>query len=280
MAQMPQPMVEAALIGASLLALFVAYSVAENRLTRTVRDQITFPDLPAELDGLRIVFLTDVHAGPFFGERRMASLVGCVNALEPDVIVLGGDNVGGSAHGARVFYPAARQFKAARAKVAVLGNHDIWEGADEARTGLRNAGFIVLENDNVKIEAESGGAVWIAGVEDLYTGRPDVAQAARGIDPSAFSILVSHNPDVFATQLGATAPTWNLALAGHTHGGQITFFGLWSAVVPSEYGQRYRSGWLDQDGVRILVSNGVGAVTVPMRVFARPEIHLITLRQV
>lgn len=268
----------ALLVGVVLALVFVGYSLVEARLMRIVADEIASPNLPRELDGTRLVFVADIHAGPFFRHRSMERLVEKVNALEPDVLVLGGDYVGGRFDGAEVFYPAARGFEARLGKVAVLGNHDVWEGDDEAREGLAEAGFRVLDNESVTLESPGGGTLTVAGVEDLYTGRPDAARAAQGIDRDDFAVLVSHNPDVFASQLGSTADTWDLALAGHTHAGQVTFFGIAALFIPSSYGQRYRSGWATEHGVPILVSNGVGSVTLPLRTFARPEIHVITLR--
>lgn len=282
----------AALAAALVLLAFIVRSLAEARSLRVLADDLVRPDFPAALDGLRVVFIADVHAGPLFGVRRMHSLVARVNALAPDVLLLGGDYVGGQLGGADIFYAAAPMFGGRYAKVAVLGNHDVREGADRARQGLRGAGFVVLENANVAVSvpgrvsaadvrgdgAPAGSArLWIAGVEDLYTGRPDVAKAAEGIAAEDVAILVSHNPDVFATQLADSAAVWDLALAGHTHAGQVTLFGHIAPYLPSRYGQRYRSGWLEESGVPVLVSGGVGTVTVPLRFFAPPEIHLITL---
>lgn len=264
------------MLGLALVVPSVAiYGVAEARALRVTEDTLTSSELPPELDGTRVVFLADVHAGPFFGRGRMSDLVDRVNDLEPDVLILGGDYVGGRFGGAGTFYPAAADFEARLGKFAVLGNHDIWEGAEEARQGLAEAGFTLLENDSARVTI-GDASLALAGVSDLETGDPDPEAAARTIDPATFSILVSHNPDVFADRLGGTEGTWDLALAGHTHAGQITFFGR-PAHVPSEHGTRYIAGWRTESGTPILVTNGVGTVTVPLRLFAEPEVHVITL---
>lgn len=264
------------MLGVALLVPSVAiYGAVEARSLRVTNDVVTSASLPEQLDGTRVVFVADVHAGPLFGAGRMDKLVERVNSLEADVLILGGDYVGGRMSGAKVFYPRAADFRARAAKLAVLGNHDNWEDSESAKRGLAEAGFTLLENDSAHVTiGDSSFAV--AGVEDLYTGDPDPETAAQGIDPGTFSILVSHNPDVFADRLGRTAGDWNLALAGHTHGGQVTLGR--AAHVPSSHGARYRAGWSTENGTPILVTNGVGAVTLPIRVFAEPEIHLITLR--
>lgn len=267
--------------GLALAALIVlatlAYSWNEARSVRVVHDELRSPRVGPGLEGTRLVFVSDVHAGPFLGEERMRALVETVNDLRADVLVLGGDYVGGRRGGAEIFYRHASEFRARAAKVAVLGNHDAWEGRSDAEEGLATAGFTLLANRNATI-AIGTGTLAVAGVDDLYTGRPDPVAAADGIGEEDFAVLVSHNPDVFADQLGATTGRWDLALAGHTHAGQITFFGVRAPFVPSRHGERYRSGWITESGTPILVSNGVGSVTLPLRLFARPEVHVITLR--
>jgi hypothetical protein len=178
-------------------------------------------------------------------------------------------------HGSEVFYPRACGFRAKVAKLAVLGNHDNWEGSQTAKQGLAEAGFTLLDNDSTRITAR-GESFAVAGVEDLETGNPDPQAAASGIDPDSFAILVSHNPDTFTDRLGDSAGDWDLGLAGHTHGGQIGLGGL--AQRSSGTASRTRSGWMAENGLRILVTKGVGTVTVPMRFSAQPEVHVITLQ--
>jgi len=265
------------MLGVALVVPSVtALGVVEARTLRVTSDVITSQAVPDAFDGTRIVFVADVHAGPYFGPQRMDRLVEQVNSLDPDVLILGGDYVGGRLNGAKVFYPRAADFRANLAKLAVLGNHDVWEGSQEAKQGLSEAGFTLLENDSVQLTV-GDSSLAVAGVSDLYTGDPDPEAAARDITPEMFSVLVSHNPDVFADRLGRTAGDWDLALAGHTHAGQVTLFGT-SSYVPSKHGARYRAGWRTENGTPILVTNGVGTVTLPVRLFAQPEVHLITLR--
>lgn len=270
------PLTILAVIAGVFFAVFVAYSLVEARLIRVRRDTVGSADLPLALDGLRIVFVSDIHAGPYLRRRGMDRLVARLNALEPDVLLLGGDYVGGEAHGARWFYPAIAHAQARLCKIAVLGNHDVWEGAGEARAGLAAAGFTLLENANVDARTPEGATLFFGGVEDFRTGHPDVGKAALGIEPGAFAVLVSHNPDVFATQLESTCEVWDLALSGHTHGGQVTLFGGPGLTRPSHYG--FHKGWSKVNGVDVLVSAGAGTVTLPLRFFARPEIHVITVR--
>lgn len=267
---------------ATLVALVIAvplvWSVVEARTLHITHDVVTSPNLPQAFDGTRLVFVADVHAGPYFGKGRMSNLVERVNALEPDILVFGGDYVGGRANGKSVFYPAVEGFTSRLGAVAVLGNHDTWEGKAEAIKGLEDAGIVVLENDHARVRG-GGDSIVIAGIEDIQTGNPDAEAAAEDIARDGFAVLVAHNPDAFATALPATKGAFDLALAAHTHAGQLTAFGAMAPIVPSRFGQRYREGWLEEAGVPVLVSRGIGTVTLPMRFFARPEVNVIELRR-
>lgn len=267
-----------AIVVVSLTAAFFAIAAAEARRLRIDRKELVSPDLPEEFDGARIVFVADVHAGPHLGRRRVSALVDAVNELDADVLILGGDYVGGRLDGAEMFYPQAARLRASLGRYAVLGNHDAWEDPGAARRGLKDAGITLLENEAVRV-SRNGESIVIAGVEDLYTGHPDAQVAGKDLKPSDFSVLVSHNPDVFGGQLPEMKSIWDLALSGHTHGGQVTFFGTIMPLAPEWLRKRFRSGWSYQSGVPVLVSNGVGTVTAPIRFFAEPEIHVITLHR-
>lgn len=262
--------------------LFVAAGVMllafrEARSLRVEHETLVVPDLPHALVGTTLVFIADVHAGPMFGPQRMARLVECANGLHADVLILGGDYVEGMNHGADVFYPAASHFSARHGVYAVLGNHDRWEGLDEARRRMAESGITLLENAASRI-AIGDATLTIAGLADEWTGKPDARMAAAGVRPGDIAVLVAHNPDSFADALPATPGTWALALAGHTHGRQFAGIYRLNPHKPTRYGTRYlRRGLVAENGVPVLVSNGVGAVGAPLRFFARPQIHLITL---
>ncbi|MFA5867197.1 MAG: metallophosphoesterase [Actinomycetota bacterium] len=262
-------------VAAGVAAAWLTTVVLKARRVRVEEVSVSSPYLPLSFDGTRIVFVSDIHAGPFVSPDRMARIVDMVNGLTPDILILGGDNVGGRRRGDEIFYPEAKRFRANLAKIAVLGNHDAWEGVANARRGLANAGITLLENENLSV-AKNSERIIIAGLEDLWTAGPDIKKAAKGVKRNDFAILVTHNPDELARSLPPSGHLWNLALAGHTHGGQVTFFGK-GLTRPTHFGQRYRTGWRTEHGVPILVSNGVGMVTVPFRLFATPEVHVITL---
>jgi len=283
------------------VVLIVAWALIEPRLLLVDRAVVTSPDVPREFDGARIVFLADIHAGPHYGPERVRDLVARINAEKPDLVVVGGDFVSSGDTYASFVYAELARLRAPEGVVAVVGNHDIWEGRGAAHEGLEAAGIRLLDNDNVRIRRGSGW-IRIAGTDDERGGRPDIDAAARDIGRDEFAVLLTHTPDVFATALPRTRDAFDLALAGHTHGGQVTAFGLWAPWIPSRYGQRYRGGWMTESGVPILVTRGVGSVrgpfslfggtgmpegtmkrlqalNVPVRFFAPPQYHVIELRR-
>lgn len=259
-----------------LLLLGARYSAYD---VRVVRETIVSAGVPTAFDGTRIVFLADVHAGRFFGHARMEALVDLVLEQEPSLIVLGGDYVGGRAAGADVFYPHAARLSAPLGVFAVLGNHDAWEGESHARAGLAEAGIRLLENEAVRIEGAdaSGPAIVVAGLADEWTGSPDVSAVVGEVRPGDFGVLVAHNPDSFDDALVEGSP-WRLGLAGHTHGGQVRGANTVMPHSPVRRGSPYWSGWTRVDGTDVLVSNGVGVVTLPLRAFRPAQVHVITLR--
>jgi predicted MPP superfamily phosphohydrolase len=237
------------------------------------------PDVPAAFDGTSIVLLTDVHRSFYFTQKRVAGIVDQVNGLEPDLIVLGGDYIYGSEDYFASAFAELGRLEAPLGTFAVLGNHDYAHPGDDvndpapAIAAATTAGIQVLRNDGTWIE-RSGERFWLAGVSDQAQDDPEAGPALAGSGADDLVVMASHEPD-FAEELEPDAV--DLVLSGHTHGGQMTFFGLWAPFLPSEYGQRYRTGLVVNDVTTVVVSNGVGTIFPPFRFFARPQIVVITL---
>lgn len=244
-----------------------------------VTDTYTSASLPAVFDGLKVAYLSDIHYGTYFSEQRVAALVEKVNALSPDLIILGGD-YGEDAQGALQFFRLRPAFHANIATLAVMGNHDRTAPEStfsEITKAMIQAGIRPLVNDIMVLEKE-GKRLAIASIDDMYNGFPElesVADRCRGCD---FVIFAPHSPDILpqAYELPG-GPFYQLALCGHTHGGQIAPFG-YAIKSSSIFGNRYRSGWKQEMGTDLMVSNGVGTSWFPIRIGARPQYHLITLR--
>lgn len=260
----------------AFLIFLLIRMVAEAKHIHVRKTTLYVHDLDERLVGTRIFFGSDIHAGPPLQRKGMEKLVRKINNLHPDIILLGGDYVGGNFRGTEYFYPALKELSAPDGVFAVVGNHDNWETGDRIDTLMKEAGVTLLRNKNVRI-LHNGAPINIAGVDDVWTGNPDLLKTAEGIEQSEFAIMLSHNPDVFAEGLpNDNKGGFDLAMAGHTHGGQITGFGK-LAYAPTEHGKRYLNDWRFEDSVPILVSNGIGCNSVPIRFYAPAEMHMIEL---
>jgi hypothetical protein len=127
----------------------------------------------------------------------------------------------------------------------------------------------------VNAAAEVPGAdLWVAGVDDLTEGRPDLRAALRGVPDEPPLILLAHNPDIWRDARVAAA---DLILSGHTHGGQVWLPGIGAAHTQGTHLTRQRpAGWFERGGTRMFVSRGLGE-SIPLRFGVRPQIALIRL---
>jgi hypothetical protein len=129
-----------------------------------------------------------------------------------------------------------------------------------------NAKWIDVRNSRLKI----------GGVGDYLEDTQDITPTLTGIKKEDFVILITHNPDYIEEIKDNTQI--DLVFSGHTHGGQVTFFGLYAPILPTKTGQKYRTGKIRVGNMTLIVSNGIGTITPPVRFFARPQINVVTLR--
>lgn len=245
-----------------------------------VRPQtLELPHWPAELQGLRVAVLADIHTGsPQIDTTRLDQIVTGVNRARPDLVALLGDYIDTEVALSEWTEPekiAARlaQIRSPLGTYAVLGNHD-WRHAG-ARMGraLRDAGIELLENRAVRVD---GAALpfWIAGLGDLLTRTADLTGTLAQVREGAPVLLFSHNPDVFPQVPERVA----LTLSGHTHGAQVDIPILRDRMTPSRFGARYTGGHIVEGGRHLFVSDGIGTSRYPVRFRAKPEIPILELR--
>ena len=281
-----------------MLALLVGYMALEADVVKVEYADVYLSDLPKAFDGTRVLFLSDQHVDNFCAPEKAAALVGQLQALKPDLLLLGGDYsaldavdyvralTGGTplsearrALSARrdQFFLMIRSFEAPLGKYAVPGNHDYELSDLEQAAAL--GGLTLLKNDG-KVLSKGGQKLIVSGLDDWRAGEQEIEKIASAVRGSDFVILLSHNPDALPSvisQPSADEKPWaDLVLSGHTHGGQVSLFGrgLFSSSI---YENRYLSGWYEDGGSMLLVSNGTGCYMAPLRLGAPPQAHLITL---
>jgi predicted MPP superfamily phosphohydrolase len=254
-----------------------AFAIEPNRLI-VHEETIAMAQWPAGLNGLRIAAIADIHAGsPFIDADKLRLLVERTNLTRPDVIVLLGDYmVRHSWHSKQmapeVIAEALNKLEAPLGVYAVLGNHDWWYDRTRVETAFKRQGIRVLENDVVRVE-KNGHAFWLVGIADAWSLTDDIAGTAERVPTGEPAIALTHNPDI----LPRFPPAFLLTLAGHTHGGQVNLPFIGRRIVPSEFGQRYAAGHIEEDGKHMFVTTGVGTSIIPVRFRVPPEIAVLTL---
>lgn len=249
------------------------YGFAEAGALQIARVRHRLPNLPPNFDGLRIAFLTDLHHGPYVNLEYVRTVVRTTQALQPDLILLGGDY---SLREAKYIGPAFEVLAGLAAPLGVygvLGNHDYWHGLRETKDGMKAAGITELTNAGLWF-SRGTQRLRLGGVDDLWEGRPNVQDALGDATATDATLLVSHNPDYAETLLDRRV---GLMLSGHTHGGQAQGFGLVNPFTPSRYGNKYASGLVEAPAVTVYVSRGLGLSGLPVRFNCTPELTLLTL---
>tara|TARA_R110002094_G_scaffold173757_1_gene154946 strand:- start:3267 stop:4220 length:954 start_codon:yes stop_codon:yes gene_type:complete len=249
-------------------------------LHRRIRSRLEMPDLTLPLrpdnealSGLRIAFVSDVHAGSFLNEKDLTEIFRRVQEQQPDLVLFGGDMINTLDREILLFRGALTVLQPRYGMFAVPGNHDHFFGPDISlwRGFLEENGVQVLMNRGVRIQ-HGGQSLWLCGVDDLTEGEPDLDAALEGRREGETSILLSHHPDFFCEAVDARV---DLQLSGHTHGGQIRIAGK-APLQHSKLG--YEQGWFREQDSRLYVGRGVGVTVLPIRIGAPPEVPMITLR--
>lgn len=240
-------------------AVLVFYMMTEAFRTRIRRHQLTFEHLPASFDGFKLFFISDIH------RRRLPDPL--IEALHgsADLVIIGGDLCEKGVPLARI-EDNLRRLASLGPCVFVWGNNDEEVGAQQLRRLLERHQVMELVNSS-KVITRGADKLFVGGVDDIGHKRDDVRKVSAQVE-EGFAVLVSHYPEI-EDALPADHP-FSLILSGHTHGGQIRLFG-WGL---EEKGQiKQMSGYVH------VISNGFGTSTLPLRLAAPAETHLIQLRR-
>jgi hypothetical protein len=280
--------------------LAAVYGATAGRLRyRVVTVEVPITDLPPNLDGLRIVHMSDLHIGDFMPRTAIRRAVDMINAVQPDLVVLTGDLI---SHERDPLEDCIAELSRLRAPLGVWGchgNHERWAGMEtRAQALFARDGMHVLRQQCVELSWR-GGRFNLIGVDDqrerARPGEPSSMLRSVGalVRRDIPNILLSHNPDTFPQ---AAALGIELSLAGHTHGGQIRFalgncqWSPASLITPFVAGL-YRlpfghDGHATADAVAsrppksafLYVNPGLGTLGLPLRLGVPPEITVLTLR--
>lgn len=214
---------------------------------------------------LTIALLSDLHLNG--KDREADEMLAILSRESPDLILIAGDLT--SLDGNDEIYAALlRRLSAPLGVWMVPGNWDYWLPIADLAGLCERTQVRLLVN----AAAELAPGIWLAGVDDAVAGAPDARRALEAVPSDAWVMGLVHCPAGFDDIAGRCA----VAFAGHTHGGQVRLPGLPPLWLPSGSEDRV-AGWYERNGSRLYVSRGLGAKTLPVRLFCRPEVALFTL---
>lgn len=260
-----------------LLAFSSCTSMRYTGVNRIRNYEISSPDLPSAFEGYRIAFASDFHLKSKFKERQLRGTVKALQMLAPDILLLGGDYQEGCEYVEPLFEELAR-VAPHDGTYAVLGNNDYERCTELIRDVIQRKGMHLLEHESDTIYR--GNEYIVLWGANPYAGKYSTSRSlgvtdSMHITSQDFTILLTHTPDYVED---ADVSGVDLALAGHTHGGQVTIFGLYAPFTASRYGMRFRSGLkYNSNGLPIIVSNGLGTSRYPVRMFAPTDVVVVTL---
>lgn len=234
--------------------------------------QIYLRRLPRELDGFRIVQLSDLHHSPFTSREQLERAIETANSLKPDIVALTGDYVSKERQYAAPCAELLGALSPRHGVYAVLGNHDHWTDAALITDLFRAEGITVLVNQGMRFE-KNGAAFWLAGVDDTMVGLEDLPLALAGSSEQEFKLLLAHNPIILRKAARAGV---DLVLSGHTHGGQVSLRSERNASGRPR--RRLLKGLARRGETQIYVTRGLGTVVLPVRFGCPPEVSLLELR--
>jgi uncharacterized protein len=221
---------------------------------------------------LRVAFASDFHAGATTDPRVLEAACAAIADEKPDVLLLGGDFVTTRAGYIDQLAPLLASIPASLGKFGVFGNHDRRANRGVLSRALEAAGVRMLVNETATLP-DPHGDVTLLGLDDPIRGSPSY----RNMPEGAVRIVLMHAPDGLMT-LGDRH--FDLAVCGHTHGGQISVGGVKPYLPHGKLSREYPGGLyrIGAAGDRALVvSRGVGCSTVPVRMGARAQVHLLTV---
>lgn len=273
-----------ALLFIILILGFIIFCIYQSNSIVITISNYHNPNIPVDFDGFSIAHISDLH-NKMFGEDQ-AELLNKVTNLSPDIIVVTGDLINRRKYN----LDSAMAFISGAVKIApvyyVSGNHEAWSGKFPLiKERLLAAGVRIL--DDTAVELPKGrSSIQIIGLADSdfltsnYFEGTNISkikeQLNRWSTDESFKILLSHRPELFDLYC---ENNMDLVFAGHAHGGQVRIPFIGALVAPDQgLFPKYTSGSYTKDSTTMFVSRGLGSSVIPIRVFNRPEIVAVTLR--
>jgi predicted MPP superfamily phosphohydrolase len=251
-----------------------AFGIVHRNQFRVSEVPVPIPNLPKDLEGLRIVQITDIHLSPFLSEREFAAAIDMANETRANIALVTGDLITRPGDPLDACLRQLARLRAESGVLGCLGNHEIYARAENYVTEQGRRIGIEFLRHQARLLRFGGAAINFAGVDYQRMHSHYLKGAEQLIAPGALNILLSHNPDVFPV---AAAQGYDLTIAGHTHGGQVDVEILHQHVNVARYFTPFVQGLYRHGNSSVYVSNGLGTIGVPVRLGAPPEVSVLRL---
>ncbi len=269
------------------VALLLSFFYFQNNSIVTSEYTISSEKLPQNFNGYKIVQLSDLHSKSFGPDQR--DLVKKVKRLEPDLIVFTGDLIDSDRFDEQPSLTLMERLVQVAPVYYVTGNHEWWSGKfDPLEENLKNIGVQVMRNRAEEI-AIGTDKIQMIGIDDPVYGVESNVERAKTEESiihsieeiereDYFQILLSHRPEMFSLyrEYG-----FDVVFSGHAHGGQFRIPFVGGLIAPNQgLFPKYTAGKYESDNTTMIVNRGLGNSVIPIRIFNRPEIVVLTLNSV
>lgn len=274
-----------------IILLFALYMFKTSRDLKVRYIDLEFEDLPKSFDNIKVALASDIHSGLYVPTSHIKKMSYMIMTNKPDIILFVGDYIYSAPRWFRYYNKkniiklneGIKDLNAPLGKYAVMGNHDNYESKIDISNTFYSNNFKMLDNNIIFITNENKEYISIGGIGDFLTDEVKFDLAIKNVKTNDFNILLSHEP-MFPLKI-AQKEGYNkfidFFVAGHTHGLQISF-------VPMSLFERLNKnrnyplttiyGNMKSENMKIYITSGVGAVLLPFRLFAYPEIVIVNLR--
>jgi len=241
--------------------------------------------LTDNLNGFKIVFISDMQADRYTTEKRLNKFVSLVNNEQPDLVLVGGDFITSTPNYINLSAEIAGKIKSKYGVYSCEGDHDNWayrwdtkKSLTEVEEALLKKGVKMIDNDNITLSIDSS-KIRITFITNTYVQRISNSILDSVVDKSNnynLKIFLTHQPRNFLINK-AKEYDYDLYLAGHTHGGQISFLFPFINLSPTLIETKYVKGVFNFGNLKAIVTGGLGMSIAPVRYNSTPQINVINL---
>ena len=254
-----------------------SYLFTHNEVSQLMVERVLIPikNLKPALEGFTIAQLSDIHLDGLTKPDLARRAVTLANSLNPDLMVLTGDYVWHNVDAIYDLAPILAGLDARYGVYAALGNHELWTNVEVVHRAFDEIRMPLLVNQGITLKIGSEN-LYLAGLDDGWSGNPDLKAALNEAPTDTPIILLYHEPDL--ADRVSLDPRISLQLAGHSHGGQVRFPIIGAPILPY-LSWKYDMGLYRVREMWLYTNRGIGVTNIPVRYNCPPEITLLTLVQ-